>query len=236
MADRAKVNPERSLQESTGAPQPAPAASRAFARANAAVASTIGRLLEQCSRLYGYALLIAGIDSLFLAGVSSLPLTKWNDDGVPRADVVAVSTLLGGWISVASAALISFNVSAVKYVQGRPNPHHRERYAWSGGFVGAFGGSLFCIGSLTFAPAAVGVNPRFFLLDLVGLLLGVVVGVLLGNHLMRLQYVREHPPAEIESTRHTDVGSDRESKSSQGRGSTFTNLFVTITLTLGYPM
>ncbi len=55
----------------------------------------LGYSLEQCSKLYGYALLISGIDSLFVAGVSSLPLTNWDDeDGVPRADTFAVSALL----------------------------------------------------------------------------------------------------------------------------------------------
>ncbi len=59
-------------------------------------------------------------------------------------------------------------------------------------------GSLFFIGGLTLVPAAVGVNPRFFMLDVLGLLLGLVSGTLLGNHLMWLQYVREHSAAEVE--------------------------------------
>ena len=96
----AVVNPERApvRQQAESARQSLaqPARERAVART---VTSTVGRIVEQCSRLYGYAFLVSGIDSIFLAAVSSLPLTKWDDDGVPRADPFAVSTLLGTWLA-----------------------------------------------------------------------------------------------------------------------------------------
>ena len=58
-----------------------------------------GRILGRISRLYGYSLLIAGIHSIFMSGVSLLPLTKWDgEEGVPRADVILVSLLLKLWI------------------------------------------------------------------------------------------------------------------------------------------
>ena len=91
----AVVNPERPPASERAEHAGQPAAQPAGARAIAKAVSTFGRIVEQCSKLYGYGLLIAGIDSLFLAGVSSLPLTKWDDEkGVPRADAFAVSALL----------------------------------------------------------------------------------------------------------------------------------------------
>ena len=90
----AVVNPERaSVRQQTESTR------QSLAQPAKEVTSTVGRILEQCSKLYGYAFLVSGIDSIFLAVVSSLPLTKWNDDGVPRADPFAVSTLLGTWLA-----------------------------------------------------------------------------------------------------------------------------------------
>ena len=61
-----------------------------------------GRILGRVSRLYGYSGLLSGIGSLFLSAFSSLPLTKWDDEGgVPRADVVLVSVLLKVWLGLA---------------------------------------------------------------------------------------------------------------------------------------
>ena len=95
MVDLAKVNPERSVVESAGAHTPAPVVAKS-GRA-AFVVSTVGRVIEQLSRLWGYGILISGIDSIFLSAVSSLPLTKWDDSGVPRANTFAVSVLIWCW-------------------------------------------------------------------------------------------------------------------------------------------
>ena len=59
-----------------------------------------GRILGRVSRLYGYALLPSAISSLFVSGISSLPLTRW-DDGVPLADIGLVSVLLNLWMGMA---------------------------------------------------------------------------------------------------------------------------------------
>ena len=50
-------------------------------------------VLEQVSRLYGYAILIAGIHAVLVSAISALPLTKWDDVGVPRADIVVFYVL-----------------------------------------------------------------------------------------------------------------------------------------------
>lgn len=84
MANRARVNPAREAPADP-APEGGPRVTEEDER------SVSGFIIENVSRLYGYALLISGFDSLFLSGVASLPLTKWNSTGVPRADVVAVS-------------------------------------------------------------------------------------------------------------------------------------------------
>ena len=70
---------------------------RAIARR---VVSAVGRVVEQLSRLYGYAILIAAFNGIILSGISSLPFTKWDDDGVPRADALIVSGFIGVWASL----------------------------------------------------------------------------------------------------------------------------------------
>ena len=67
-----------------------------------------GRILGRVSRLYGYSLLVSGISCLFVSGLSSLPLTKWDDKdkgGVPRAHVELVSVLLKLWMSAGVSCL-----------------------------------------------------------------------------------------------------------------------------------
>ena len=61
-----------------------------------------GRILGRISMLYGYSFLLSGINSLFVTGFSSIPLTKWDDEGgIPRADVGLVSVSLMLWSSAA---------------------------------------------------------------------------------------------------------------------------------------
>ena len=72
-----------------------------------------GRILGRVSRLYGYAMLVSGISSLFVSGFSSLPLTKWDDEdkgGVPRAHNEIVNVLLILWLS----ATVSYLSRAVR--------------------------------------------------------------------------------------------------------------------------
>ena len=58
-----------------------------------------GLILGRISRLHGYSYLLSGLSFVFLSGFSSLPLTKWNDEGgIPQADVGLVSVLLKLWI------------------------------------------------------------------------------------------------------------------------------------------
>ena len=67
-----------------------------------------GRILGRVSRLYGYSMLLSGISSLFVTGISSLPLTKWDDKdngGVPRAHNELVNVLLMLWFSAGVSCL-----------------------------------------------------------------------------------------------------------------------------------
>ena len=64
-----------------------------------------GRILGRISMLYGYSLLISGISSCFLTGFSSLPLTRWDDEGgIPQPDVGVVSVLLMLWFTAGVSA------------------------------------------------------------------------------------------------------------------------------------
>ena len=154
-----------------------------------AVTSSLGHIIEQVSRLYGYALLIAGVDAIFLSGVSSLPLTKWDGEGVPRADTLIVSSLLSCWASFGAGIFVLFNLGMhePESVEHTLSPQHNVKYVRIGG-IATSAISLCVMGSLTIAPAAAGVNPRFFGLDAVGLLLGVASGILFADRIMYSLY------------------------------------------------
>ena len=95
MEVQVRVTPERSVRQ-TGTPNVLQRAKQFASR----VVSNGARVIEHVSRLYGYALLIAGVDAFFVTGVSSLPLTKWDSEFVPHADIFVVSVLLGVWVAV----------------------------------------------------------------------------------------------------------------------------------------
>ncbi len=104
MADGVQVNPEARTLQVAAPPAPSSVALDERSRITnwkPAFYAT-GRIVEKLSKLYGYAVLIAGISSIFLSGISSLPLTKWdNEEGVPHADVVVVNLLPLVWIGLA---------------------------------------------------------------------------------------------------------------------------------------
>ena len=83
-----------------------------------------GRILGRVSRLYGYSMLVSGISSLFMSGISSLPLTKWDgkdkEGGVPRPHVELVSIILMLWLSAAVSCL-SRAVRAVRIQRWQPS-------------------------------------------------------------------------------------------------------------------
>ena len=108
--NRAQVNPEERALQVAGARTPSAqvGADRNSNRAQQDRANDnakpsfydSGRILGRISRLYGYSFLLSGIVSLFVSGISSLPLTKWDDEeGVPRADVALVMAVLFLWLS-----------------------------------------------------------------------------------------------------------------------------------------
>ena len=149
--------------------------------------SAVGRVVEQVSRLYGYGILISGIDAVFLAGISALPLTKWDDAGVPRADVVVATAVLQGWATLSGTLSVTFHVASADPYPDPAKPHFSERYAWSGMFIGSV--SSAAIGSCAvLAPAAFGVNPRFFLLTAAWNLVAIPCGLVLGDSLQWSQY------------------------------------------------
>ena len=99
MVNQVKVNPERNARQAAATTAVATVGRRVgqFARR---VVSNGARVLEHTSRLYGYAILIAGVDAIHVTGVSSLPLTKWDGEFVPHADNFVVSVVLGVWLAV----------------------------------------------------------------------------------------------------------------------------------------
>ena len=72
MEGQVRVTPERSVRQ-TGSPNVLQRAKQIATR----VVSNGARVVEHISRLYGYALLIAGVDAVFVTGVSLTLLTPF---------------------------------------------------------------------------------------------------------------------------------------------------------------
>ena len=127
------------------------------------IVSSVGHIIHELSRLYGYAVLVAGVDAFVLTSVTSLPLTRWNDGGVPRADVLVVSAVIGGWTALAVPLTVGFNMVTAEPHLLPGNPHYCERYAWTGGFLGnVIGHSFFQIVLVILPAALAGLNPKFY--------------------------------------------------------------------------
>ena len=133
-------------------------------------------------------MLISGIDAVFIAGVSALPLTKWGDSGVPRADVVVVNAAIQ--LSGAGAiAWTAFYIASADPFPDHAKPHFCERYAWSGYFAGAVIAEVVTSGSLIYAPLALGLNPRYYLLIFANRLSVTASGSILGDCESRVKCV-----------------------------------------------
>ena len=172
MVDSARVHPEPEPQQ------------RGLAKR---IVSSFGRTVEQLSRLYGYALLVSGIDVVLLGGVSALPLTKWDDAGVPRANTVVLASAIDVWAAGALNSVVAFHVAAVEPFPDPARPHVCEKYAWSGYFVGNTAANAVLSACLVYTPLALGANPRYYLLLVGRVLGGVVLGHLVGDFLARRQ-------------------------------------------------
>ena len=59
----------------------------------------------------------------------------------------------------------AFNVSTADPFIDPEFPHYCQRYAWTGTFSGNLIGHVMCICVFTGLPLLLGVNPKFFMLD-----------------------------------------------------------------------
>jgi hypothetical protein len=170
------------------------------------------------SRIYGYSTLLSGISTLFLCAFSSLPLTKWDDKdkgGVPRAHVELVSVLLMLWIGAANSFVCAFNISTADPFIEPDKPHYCQRYAWSATFAGNMIGFVLSLCVFTGLPLALGANPKFFMLDVVTVAVGVIGGILLADRMMWAQYVADVGSATAEQV---EAASVRNSLRRMSRG------------------
>ena len=233
--DRAKVNPERSVGDTAPVPAPAAApASAVQARARQIArrgAHAVGRVLEQVSKIYGYSFLVSAIDGIFISGISLLPLTNWDGEGVPRADVFVVSLTLGVWGSLTHAFLCTFgaasNYQSAKYA----------KYHWQVFLVAVLFANL-CILGVTFVipPTALGVNPKFYLLDVLGLMVGGVFSTVFGVMVFLMKLKRDGH--SIPQSGGSPSGNDDESTEEVSAFRTcqsLSNIIIVAMLVLGYP-
>ena len=173
--------------------------------------------MEQLSRLYGYAFLISGIDAVFIAGVSALPLTKWDGDGVPRADVVVTTAAIDIWAAGAASCLIAFNTASADPFPDPTRPYQCERYAWSGSFAGGVAGRAVSSGFFVYAPLALGANPRYYLLITATQLFGGPLATVCSVWLQRWQYARSaNLNAEIQAAPEAAAAAPRQKQAEKG--------------------
>ena len=234
MADVAQVHPEpgRQRQRQQQQQQQRGLASR--------VVSSVGRAIEQLSRLYGYALLISGIDAIFIAGISALPLTKWDDQGVPRADVVFTSATIDIAAADATGALATFHAASTDPFPDPAHLHVQERYAWSGNFPVYMAATTITSGCLVYTPLALGANPRYYVLLAASRLSGSVIGNVLGDFVMLRQYRGEIGNAESHVALEIPAAAPRQRRVGSGglwaSTAKFGNNLLIGTVILGYPV
>ena len=87
-----------------------------------------------------------------------------------------------------SACNVSTDYEATTYTP----PHYCERYAWRATFPGAFLGVLSTLGLLSFLPASLGFNSRFYQLDFVSIIVALVVAFIMHDRLQWYQYCRDN--------------------------------------------
>ena len=169
-----------------------------------------------------------------ISGISALPLTAWGS-GIPRANVKVVTATLAALPGVAFPLCVAF---AQLPVASTHAPHQSTRYAWSGGFAGSFLGAALCLSLIQVLPAALGVNPKFYFLDFLSIVLMFIVGFFFADRLMWYQYSSEtkNVPPRIRK----DGAGKAKKKKSKGRSlmatARGTQFLVGITTALVYPL
>ena len=234
MADVAQVHPEpgpqrqqqQQRQQQRGLPH--------------RVVSSVGRAVEQLSRLYGYALLISGIDAVFIAGISALPLTKWDDQGVPRADVVCTGATIDIAGAVAFGAASVFHFASTDPFPDPAHPHVQGRYAWSGFLPMHMVASTITSGCLVFTPLALGANPRYYLLLVASRFSTSLISPVLGDIVMSRQYQGEFDNTESQLAQ--DIAGAAPQQRRAGNGGfwasavKYSNSMLLFSTVCGYPL
>ncbi len=232
MADVVQVHPEPGRQQQQQRQQQRGLAHR--------VVSSVGRAVEQLSRLYGYALLISGIDAVFIAGVSALPLTKWDDQGVPRADVVFTSATIDIAGAVAFGAALAFHFASTDPFPDPAHPHVQGRYAWSGYLPMYMVASTITSGCLVYTPLALGANPRYYLLLIASRFSSGVYGPVLGDIFMSRQYQGEFDNTESQVAQEIAAIAPRQRRAGNGgfwaSAVKYSNGMLLFSTVLGYPL
>ena len=147
--------------------------------------------MEQLCRLYGYGLINSGFNALYILGVAAVPFTIWRAPGssrpnVPSADVSLWVRVFFFWSQIFLSLVIGFNVSS-REPDGRPE--NTARYAWAGGFVGAFLSSVFWWCAVLLVPQTLGLeNPKFFFLDYVNCVVGAISGLVCSTAMQQVVF------------------------------------------------
>ena len=111
-----------SSSSSPTSPSPSPSPSSDYVGWAGPWNFSIGRYVENISRIYGMAAVQSGINVTFVLLVSILPLTKWNGDGVPRTDVSWWVAAFYPWCWVFFSTLVICNIGSFD-----PYPRPDER-------------------------------------------------------------------------------------------------------------
>jgi len=163
-----------------------------------AINGTVAVLVEQGSRIYGYALIGSAYNVVYALGVSALPLTKWRGDGataastsagaagaVPVVDRWAWGLFIGGlFLSVVFPLRCTFAIAT-------GSPHTLpglEIDSWDCALVCLVSMVLSCsanFGLTYFLPLAYGAFPEYYFLDIVPMILDFTVCVIITRRVMR---------------------------------------------------
>ena len=169
-----------------------------------------GRLVQQLSGVWGYAVIGSAFNLSLVAGLSSLEWTNWGGDGAEATNVATSSSAseggaqsvpkynkwtMGVFISVLWPLALSLRTT---FAVTTNDPHSLPDLEWRGFrytphcFISMLISTLVTAGILYILPISLGAQVHYYFADVVSLLLEFTGCVVFTAQVMKFFYMRDH--------------------------------------------
>ena len=169
-----------------------------------------GRLVQQLSGVWGYAVIGSAFNLSLVAGLSSLEWTNWGGDGAEATNVATSSSAsevepqslptynkwaMGFFVSIICPVVISLRTT---FAVATNDPHSLPDLEWRGFrytphcFISMLISTLFVAGFLYILPISLGAQMHYYFGDTVSFLLQLSVCVVFTAQVMKFFYMRDH--------------------------------------------